>query len=201
MPALSGDATSAAGNTSLTVGRINGTSVPLNGGADTVLGTTAASTGTWFTVPNCQDASGNHLNYNTTTHSFTCGSSGSGGGGSPAGSTGDVQMNAGAGLFGVATGQKLVSLMWPHRTYTVGPDKFPSIRDAYQQCVSDIGSGYGTCHIDDQNLNETMNALPWKDDHTERITVRLHLGRHRRPDRGDFGGCRAGDIKGNAGCL
>jgi hypothetical protein len=174
MPALSGDVSSTAGNSSVTVGRINGTSVPVNGGADTVLGTSAASTGGWFAVPNCQDTAGNHLNYNTTTHTFTCGSTGVGAG--PGGAVGDVQVNAAPGQFGVATGQKLMSLIWPQRAYTVGPDKFHSIRDAYNQCVADIGSGYGTCHIDDQNLNETMNALPWKDDHTEKINVRLHLG-------------------------
>jgi hypothetical protein len=81
MPALSGDVSSTAGNTSVTVGRINGISVPVNGAADTLLGTTAASTGGWFAVPNCQDASGNHLNYNTTTHTFSCGNSGGSGGG------------------------------------------------------------------------------------------------------------------------
>jgi hypothetical protein len=175
MPAFSGDVLSTVGNTTLTVGRISGTSVPVNGAADTLLGTTAASTGGWLAVPNCQDAAGNHLNYNTTTHTFTCGSTGTGGSG-PAGAVGDLQVNAGPGQFGVATGQKLMSLLWPNRTYTVGPDKFRSIRDAYNQCVADIGSGYGTCHIDDANLNETMNALPWKDDHTEKINVRLHLG-------------------------
>jgi hypothetical protein len=80
MPALTGDVSSAAGNTSVTVGSINGTSVPLGGAADTLLGTTGPSTGTWLALPNCQDAAGNHLNYNTTTHAFSCGNTGGGSG-------------------------------------------------------------------------------------------------------------------------
>ncbi len=57
------------------VTKINSTSVPVNAAADTLLGTTAPALGSWLALPNCQDASGNHLNYNTTTHAFSCGTS------------------------------------------------------------------------------------------------------------------------------
>ncbi len=79
--------------------KINGTSVPANAAADTMLGTTAAASASWFAVPNCQDASGNHLNYNTTTHSFSCGNTGGGAATAPAGSPGQLQYNN-AGAFG-----------------------------------------------------------------------------------------------------
>jgi hypothetical protein len=81
---------------------INGTSVPVNGSGDTVLGTTSAAAGGWFAIPNCQDASGNHLNYNTATHSFGCGTSSSGGSGgaAPGGSAGQIQFNNSGSLSG-----------------------------------------------------------------------------------------------------
>ncbi len=73
MPALTGDATTTAGAVATTVAKINGTSVPTVAAADRVLGTTASATGSWFTVLDCDDAAGVHLNYDTTTHAFSCG--------------------------------------------------------------------------------------------------------------------------------
>lgn len=64
---------------------INHTTVPTNSSADQTVVTTAPATGSWQSLPNCQDLSGNHLNYNTTTHAFTCGNTG--------GSVGSVGFN------------------------------------------------------------------------------------------------------------
>jgi hypothetical protein len=75
------------------VAKVNGTTVPLNAIPDTVLGTTSAALGSWLAVPNCQDSSGNHLNYNTTTHAFSCGTTGGSGGGTPGGTPGQIQFN------------------------------------------------------------------------------------------------------------
>ncbi len=50
------------------------------------------------TLPNCTDTGGNHLNYTQSTDAFSCGTSG-GGGGTPGGSTTQVQYNN-AGVFG-----------------------------------------------------------------------------------------------------
>lgn len=44
--------------------------------ADQTPVTTASNTGSWASLPSCLDAGGNHLNYNTSTHAFICGSSG-----------------------------------------------------------------------------------------------------------------------------
>ena len=60
---------------------VTGTTVPTNSSADQVLGTTASATGSWFSVPNCLDTLGQHINYNTSTHAFACGTTSSGGGG------------------------------------------------------------------------------------------------------------------------
>jgi hypothetical protein len=92
------------------------------------------------------------------------------------GVAGDIQTNGTP--MGVATGQKITSLMYPVHHYVVGPDFYHSIRDAYLACQAAIGvpNNYGTCLIDDQNGNETMNVLPWTANHTEKINVRLRLG-------------------------
>lgn len=60
---------------------------------------TIVSTGSaWVakTLPSCLDTAGNHLNYNQSTNAFSCGTSGSGG--TPGGSTTQVQYNS-AGSF------------------------------------------------------------------------------------------------------
>lgn len=68
----------------VTVLKIDGTSVPVNSAADQVLLTTGVATGAWASIPSCLDSAGQHLNYNTSTHVWSCGttSSGSGIGGS-----------------------------------------------------------------------------------------------------------------------
>jgi hypothetical protein len=60
-----------------TVSRVNGTSVPVNSAADQAIVTSAAATGTWASIPSCADSSGNHLNYSTATHTFSCGNTNS----------------------------------------------------------------------------------------------------------------------------
>jgi len=70
---LTGDTTSV-GMATTTV-KLNGTTVPTNAAADTFLGTTASAVAAWAVMPNCTDATGNHVNYTTATHLFSCGTS------------------------------------------------------------------------------------------------------------------------------
>jgi hypothetical protein len=67
---ISGDASVANGG-AMTVGKVNGTSVPTNSAADQVLLTTAAATGSWAALASCSGAGG-VVNYNTSTHAFSC---------------------------------------------------------------------------------------------------------------------------------
>ena len=53
-------------------------------------------------VPNCIDTGGNHLNYNTASNSFSCGTSGGGGGSLPSGTSGQTLRHNGSDW--VATG-------------------------------------------------------------------------------------------------
>lgn len=71
---LSGDATTA-GGTATTVVKVNGVAYPASPSTDTVPVVTAANTATYTAVPNCLDTNGQHLNYNTSTHTFSCGTS------------------------------------------------------------------------------------------------------------------------------
>jgi hypothetical protein len=75
-----------------TVARVNGTSIPTNSSGDQAVVTTGAATGSWTSLPNCTDSAGQHLNYNTTTHTFSCGSTTSGSGGSGIGGSGSANM-------------------------------------------------------------------------------------------------------------
>jgi hypothetical protein len=60
----------------------NGTGAGSPAGADSVLQSTAAGTTAWSAaLPNCTDTGGNHLNYTSATHAFSCGTTSSGGGG------------------------------------------------------------------------------------------------------------------------
>jgi hypothetical protein len=77
---LSGDATTS-GTLTTTVAKINGTSVPASPSTHQVLVVTGSNTGSWKTVPDCQDSGGNHLNYTQSTDTISCGTSGGGGGG------------------------------------------------------------------------------------------------------------------------
>ena len=80
---------------------INGTTVPTNGAANQIILTTASATGAWASLPACTDTGGNHLNYNTTLHSFTCGTSSSGGAG---GTTGQILYNNAGAIGGFTAG-------------------------------------------------------------------------------------------------
>ena len=64
------------GSGTINANKVTGTTVPTNSAADQFLGTTASATGAWASVPSCLDSGGNHLNYNTSTHAFACGTSG-----------------------------------------------------------------------------------------------------------------------------
>lgn len=63
--------------------KINATTIPTSPDQDMILITTAAGVGAWSGaalnttgLANCTDTGGNHLNYNTGTHQFSCGTSG-----------------------------------------------------------------------------------------------------------------------------
>lgn len=56
-----------------TVAKIDGTSVPVNSAANQLLITSASATGLWTTVPSCTDTGGNHLNFDNSAHTFSCG--------------------------------------------------------------------------------------------------------------------------------
>lgn len=76
---------------------INGTSVPGNNASDQTVVTTAPSLGSWTSLPACLDTGGNHLNYNVTTHEFSCGNT--------AGSAGSISFG------GVASGTNTGALL------------------------------------------------------------------------------------------
>lgn len=55
-------------------------------------------------IPDCQDTAGKHINYTQSTDTFSCGTTSSGGvGGTPGGTTGDVQINT-SGAFDADSG-------------------------------------------------------------------------------------------------
>lgn len=63
------------------VGEVNGVSYAASPATNSVPVITAANTASYTVLPDCQDASGQHLNYAQSTHSWSCGTSGSGSGG------------------------------------------------------------------------------------------------------------------------
>lgn len=67
---LSGDATTS-GSNAVTVAKVNGTSVDTNAAADQLIRTTASQTATWVSIPDCDAGA---LQYDTTAHTFACGS-------------------------------------------------------------------------------------------------------------------------------
>ena len=71
---LAGDATTS-GTSTVTVVKINGNSVPSGAATNQMLVATGASVLGFTTIPNCADTIGQHLNYNNSTQTFTCGSS------------------------------------------------------------------------------------------------------------------------------
>jgi len=71
---LTGDATTS-GSLAVTVVKANGTSIAASASADQVLRTTAINVASWTAVPDCDDTLGQHLNYDTTAHTYSCGTS------------------------------------------------------------------------------------------------------------------------------
>ncbi len=71
---LTGDSTLSAAGVMVNTA-INGNTVPSGATAHQTLVATAASTGAWKTIPDCTDASGNHINYTQSTDAFSCGTS------------------------------------------------------------------------------------------------------------------------------
>jgi hypothetical protein len=75
MPGLTGDVTSPPGSTTTTVAKVNGVSFPSGPSTHSVPVTTAANTETYKVVPDCTDATGNHINYTQSTDAWSCGTS------------------------------------------------------------------------------------------------------------------------------
>jgi hypothetical protein len=86
LPALTGDTTTSAGSAVTTTSKVNGTSVPPNTLVDQTIVTTGTAIASWTSVPSCLDSGGNHLNYNTSTHIFSCGNTSAAGASTPFGS-------------------------------------------------------------------------------------------------------------------
>jgi len=82
LPALTGDTTTSAGSCATTTGKVDGVAYPAGPSNHQVPVITASNTVTYKTIPDCQDASGNHLNYTQASDAFSCGTTSSGGGGS-----------------------------------------------------------------------------------------------------------------------
>jgi hypothetical protein len=72
-PPITGDVTQSAGSTVATVAKVNGVSYPTGPSTHQVPIVTAANTATYKTIPDCQDSTGNHINYTQSTDAFTCG--------------------------------------------------------------------------------------------------------------------------------
>jgi hypothetical protein len=72
-PPITGDVTESAGSTVATVAKVNGVSYPAGPSTHQVPIVTAANTATYKTIPDCQDSTGNHINYTQSTDAFTCG--------------------------------------------------------------------------------------------------------------------------------
>jgi hypothetical protein len=68
-------------------------------GADEALRSTAANVSSYTPIPLCADTAGQHLNYDTTLHTFSCGTSGSGGTGTVT-SVGMTATNTGFAVSG-----------------------------------------------------------------------------------------------------
>src|SRR4029077_15276068 len=80
LPALTGDTTTSAGSCATTTGKVDGVAYPATPSNHQVPVVTASNTATYKTIPDCQDSSGNHLNYTQSSDAFSCGTTSSGGG-------------------------------------------------------------------------------------------------------------------------
>lgn len=74
-PAEAGDVTNSAGSLTTTVGKVNGVTYSSGPATDTTPVITAANTSTYSALPTCTDTVGKHLNYDTSTHTYSCGTS------------------------------------------------------------------------------------------------------------------------------
>jgi hypothetical protein len=162
--------------------RVNSTITSGNPGWDTTIAPGTADqilNGTFsgfLTMTSCTDTSGNHLNWNPSTHQFFCGTSSSGGtAANPAGGTNNIQMNGG-GAFAIAPGNTILK-QYRVRAYSSadavdsGHGGITSIQAAYDRCKADIFAGpattrSGTCEIETYP-GEILNTLPWTADQSE----------------------------------
>jgi hypothetical protein len=95
---LSGDAAgSGATAIAVTNTKINGTSVPAAPAVHQTLVVTAPNVGSYKTIPACTDTAGNHLNYDQTTDTYSCGTSSSSGGVINSGAAGQLGYYAATG--------------------------------------------------------------------------------------------------------
>jgi hypothetical protein len=74
-PPITGDVTQSAGSTVATVTKVNGVSYLAGPSTHQIPIVTAANTASYKTLPDCQDSTGNHINYTQSTDAFTCGTS------------------------------------------------------------------------------------------------------------------------------
>jgi hypothetical protein len=76
MPAFTGgDATTSAGSGNIAVAKVNGVTYPASPSTDGVPVVTAANTVLYKVVVDCDDTAGQHTNYDTATHAWSCGTS------------------------------------------------------------------------------------------------------------------------------
>jgi hypothetical protein len=66
------------GSGTLAANYLNNVSVPAASVGDAIFGISVFNSGQWETLPNCADSSGNHMNYSTSSHAWTCGTTTSG---------------------------------------------------------------------------------------------------------------------------
>lgn len=110
------------GGTTGTLGVTRGGTGLTTVAADQVFVGTAADTLTAKSIADCDDSAGNHLNYDTTTHAFSCGNSASGGGGATGfGVDGGGSAQAVTGTATISNGTRLVKVAsgWATGTLTL----------------------------------------------------------------------------------
>lgn len=103
MPGLTGDVTSSPGSTTTTVGKVNGVTYPSGPSTHSVLVITGTNTGTYKVIPDCQDTTGNHLNYTQSTDAWSCGTTGKT-------QTPNKQIFTASGTFTIPTGVTAVKV-------------------------------------------------------------------------------------------
>ena len=149
-PAHTGNVTNSAGSLTMTVVAINGTAVPTNSAADQLLNTTAAATAQWATIPSCLDSSGNHLNYSTVTHGFSCGTTSSGGAtiqvnGTNTSNQSTINFQNGATVTGI--------------TINASNPSVGNVQFAISGTLTDAGLGSAYSGVGSCSANQWVNAL------------------------------------------